>query len=358
MHIYKTQTIPLILKNQQRQTLLNSDQRHNSFAIGDRLDNVANYSQLLRSFSELSGELVDIGRCIMLSQQPIRPQTFYQTTSFPSYSHYNFLINGPSTKAGQEEVVEEHKVGEDREEEKSKFATGYRQANQPVDCRELSFCLPPQLRLPPSKQNTLSSSSRHFHETSIASDKFNAQVASAANVDEAQHDDDLFQAHLTYPTSTFSSIYRRPISQVPPQFPLSNIEKLQFESDDNNFEQQQQLEDLASSQQTNQQRQQQQQYEKILDSAVARQEIISRLVRASDRETMRSSAANIISDGVTEADLAAFMSQDHHQQHHKLFSCPPNNLQSPLHKLTETTTIWNSKNSNTKVSFTLLYFTC
>lgn len=330
--------------------LLNSDQQqqqHNSFAISDRLDNVANYSQLLRSFSELSGELVDLGRCIMLSQQPTRPQTFYQTTSFPSYNYYNFLINRPLSKAGEEE----DEVGEDHQEEKSKFATGYRQANQPVDCRELSFCLPPaqQLPLPPSKQNTLSNSGRHFHETSIASDKFDAQVASAASVDvnEARHDDDLFQAHSTYPTSTLSSIYRRPISQVPPQFPLSTIEKLQFESDSNNNFEQQQLEDSASSQHTSQQRQQQ--YEKILDSAVARQEIISRLVQASDKETMRS---NIISDGVTEEDLAASMSQDHHQQHHKLFSCPPNNLRGHLHTPTEATTIWNN---NTKVSFTLLY---
>lgn len=34
--------------------------------MSDRLDNVANYSQLLRSFGELSIELVDLGHCIML----------------------------------------------------------------------------------------------------------------------------------------------------------------------------------------------------------------------------------------------------------------------------------------------------
>lgn len=37
-------------------------------AVCDRLDNVANYSQLLRSFGELSCELVDLGHCIMFSK--------------------------------------------------------------------------------------------------------------------------------------------------------------------------------------------------------------------------------------------------------------------------------------------------
>jgi len=36
--------------------------------LGDRLDNVANYSQLLRSFGELSGDLVDLGACLTLAR--------------------------------------------------------------------------------------------------------------------------------------------------------------------------------------------------------------------------------------------------------------------------------------------------
>lgn len=49
-------------------------------------DNAANYSQLLRSFSELSSDLVDLGQCIWLSGHR-QPQTIGECCFNPTYGN-------------------------------------------------------------------------------------------------------------------------------------------------------------------------------------------------------------------------------------------------------------------------------
>lgn len=65
----KPQLQPLVLAPDLKIILPNKLEQQIALRSGpsDRLDNVANYSQLLRSFGELSAELVDLGQCIMLS---------------------------------------------------------------------------------------------------------------------------------------------------------------------------------------------------------------------------------------------------------------------------------------------------
>lgn len=58
----------------------------------DRLDNVANYSQLLRCFGELSADLVDLGLCIMLGQRRQQQQDNFLVAAGPgNYFHPNEL---------------------------------------------------------------------------------------------------------------------------------------------------------------------------------------------------------------------------------------------------------------------------
>lgn len=55
----------------------------------DRFDNVANYCQLLRSFGELSTELVDLGYCILWASQERRMQLAGHTQLAPEWAEFD-----------------------------------------------------------------------------------------------------------------------------------------------------------------------------------------------------------------------------------------------------------------------------
>lgn len=79
--------------------------------ISERLDNIANYSQLLRSFNELSLELVDLAHCVLLAR--------CAPTCAPARAHWPLSDYLEATQAGRQVNWQQQQAKVSRESQAS-----------------------------------------------------------------------------------------------------------------------------------------------------------------------------------------------------------------------------------------------